>query len=153
MVGTLPAFGFGDVLTGDPAFGVPAFRTLVGPIFYSGIAFEFCRARQNHRRRAFRAGRSRGKVRNAGLLCSHTPTPAHITVNAVPIYNTGQSSVFSKRRSAAGTRPRNSKGTSDHGKGPLPHCGKEPMQLTMYVPRQASASRYQRELACLLSIL
>src|SRR5580704_2080364 len=83
MVGAFPAVGFGDVLTSDPAFGVPAFRTLVSPILYVGKALKGCRARQHHRSRAFRAGRSNVKARNAGkgFLGWHTPTPAHITLD------------------------------------------------------------------------
>src|SRR5580704_16300212 len=49
MVGAFPAVGFGDVLTSDPAFGVPAFRTLVSPILDVGVAFELRCARQLHR--------------------------------------------------------------------------------------------------------
>jgi hypothetical protein len=49
MVGTFPASGFGDVLTGDPTFGVPAFRALVGPVLNVGVAFEGRCARQLHR--------------------------------------------------------------------------------------------------------
>ena len=37
MVITFPAVGFGDVLTGDPTFGVLAFRTLVSPILNVSI--------------------------------------------------------------------------------------------------------------------
>jgi hypothetical protein len=73
MVSTFPAPGFGNVLTGDPTFGVPAFQTLVGPIFYTGMALEFRCARQLHRLRAFWAGRSKGKARYVrwGFLRSH----------------------------------------------------------------------------------
>jgi hypothetical protein len=49
MVGTFPAAGFGDVLTSNPAFGMPAFRTLVSPILNVGVALEGRRARQLHR--------------------------------------------------------------------------------------------------------
>ena len=49
MVGTFPALGFGDVLTSDPTFGMPAFRTLVSLILNVGIAFEGRCARQLHR--------------------------------------------------------------------------------------------------------
>ena len=42
MVSTLAAVGFGDVLTSDPTFGVPAFLTLVSPILNVGIALEWC---------------------------------------------------------------------------------------------------------------
>jgi hypothetical protein len=64
MVSTFPTPAVGNVLTSDPTFGVPAFRTFVGPIFYAGMALELCCARQLHRRRAFRAGRSNVKARN-----------------------------------------------------------------------------------------
>lgn len=48
MVGTFPALGLGIVLTSDPAFGMPAFRTPVGPIFYTGVALELRCVRQVH---------------------------------------------------------------------------------------------------------
>ena len=75
MVSTLAAVGFGDILTGDPTFGVSAFRTPVGPIFYIRMALELRCARQLHRLRAFRAGRSKGNARNVreGFLRWHTP--------------------------------------------------------------------------------
>jgi hypothetical protein len=49
MVSTLAAVGFGDMLTSDPTFGVPAFLTLVSPILDVGIALEWRRSRQLHR--------------------------------------------------------------------------------------------------------
>jgi len=75
MVSTLAAGGFGDVPTGDPTFGVLAFRTLVSPILNVGVALELRCARQLHRLRAFRAGRSKGNARNVreGFLRGHTP--------------------------------------------------------------------------------
>jgi hypothetical protein len=64
MVSALAAVGFGGVLTSDPIFGMPAFRTPVSLILNAGMALELRCARQLHRLQAFRAGRSKGNVRN-----------------------------------------------------------------------------------------
>jgi hypothetical protein len=114
MVSTFPAVGFGDVLTSDPTFGVPAFGTLVSPVLNVGIALEGYHARQLHWLRAFRADRSTGNARNLrwGFFRSHTLPPllqaksvsrlptrgARPLSIIVPMYKREQSSVDVKRR-------------------------------------------------------